>query len=202
MSSYNSQQVAQIERLEEFQLTMEHDLRNAQAIETQNVATALKYIEAYCSGPNPAHEGVAYTVTEEDLKKLERQRIMQEKLPAKHESAINVLRAKQERDLKVKLQKQLLELEQIDTDYQKEKSALESQYAKDCIQLDATMQTRRNKLVRQWDLKFEIWRRQWEKENGGKLYGTLPHEDWPNTTESDISIDASSPLAVYIRSTS
>ncbi|KAL1612095.1 hypothetical protein SLS60_000318 [Paraconiothyrium brasiliense] len=200
-SSNRIQHVQQLERLDEFQLTMEHDLRNAHAVETQNVATALKYIEAYCSGPNPAHEGVMYTVTDEDRRKLERQRTTQEKLPAKHESAINVLRAKQERDIKLRLQRQQSELEQLETDYEKNKSAQELQYTKDCSQLDMIIRTRRNKLARQWDLRSEIWRREWEKENECKLYGTLPHETWPETTEVDVPIDPSSSLAVYIRAT-
>lgn len=198
--AYHLQHVQQLERLDEFQLMMEHDLRTAQAMETQNVATALKYIEAYCLGPNPAHEGVIYAVTDEDRRKLERQRMTQEKLPAKHESAISVLRAKQERDMRLRIQKQQLELGQLQADYEKEKSAQELQYAKDASQLDMTIQTRRSKILRRWDLKFEIWRRNWEKENESKLYGTLPHEDWPETTDADIQIDPSSSLAIYMQS--
>lgn len=181
---------------------MEHDLRNAQAMETQNVATALKYIDAYCLGPNPAHEGVVYRVTDNDRKKLERQRIIQEKLPAKHESAINVLRAKQERDTRLRIQKQQLELNQLDADYEKERNAQELQYGKDCSQLDLIIQTRRSRTMRRWNLKLEIWKRNWEKENEFKLYGTLPHGNWPESTDTgSIHIDPSSSLAIYIQST-
>jgi len=199
--SYHLQHVQQLERLDEFQLMMEHDLRSAQVTETRNVATALKYIEAYCSGPNPAHEGITYSVTDEDRKKLERQRTIQEKLPAKHESAINVLRAKQERDTKIRLQKQQSELKQLELDYEKEKSAQELQYARDSSQLDMTIQARRSKIARRWDLKFEIWRRNWEKEHGFKLYGALPHETWPEMPDTETAIDLSSSLAVGIRAT-
>ncbi|KAF2440251.1 hypothetical protein P171DRAFT_435081 [Karstenula rhodostoma CBS 690.94] len=194
------QHVQQLERLDEFQLMMEHDLRNAQAMETQNVATALKYIEAYCLGPNPAHEGVIYAVTDEDRRKLERQRMIQEKLPAKHESAINVLRGKQERDTGVRIQKQQMELDQLHADYEKEKSAQELQYAKDSSQLETIIQTRRSKITRRWDLKFEIWRKNWENENESKLYGTLQHGTWPEATDTDLHIDPSSSLAIYIQS--
>ncbi|KAL5377406.1 hypothetical protein PMIN06_010082 [Paraphaeosphaeria minitans] len=194
------QHIQQLERLDEFQLMMEHDLRNVQAMETQNVATALKHIEGYCSGPNPAHEGVIYVVTEDDRRKLERQRIIQGKLPAKHESAINVLRAKQERDTRLRIQKQQLELEQLHADYEKEKSAQELQYAKDSSQLDLTIQTRRSRIMRRWDLKFEVWRRSWEKENESKLYGALPHGNWPEPTAANLHIDPSSSLAIYIQS--
>ena len=88
-----------LERLEERQLLAEHDLLKAQSQETQNVATALKYIEAYCLGTRNDEER-AHTVSEEDFKKLDRQRMIQQDLPRKHASAINVLRARQELDTK------------------------------------------------------------------------------------------------------
>jgi hypothetical protein len=168
-------------------------------METQNVATALKYIDAYCSGPNPAHEWVTYAVTDEDRRKLERQRITQEKLPARHESAINVLRAKQERDTRVRVQKHRSELDQLEADYEKERSAQELQYDKDSSQLDMIIQARRSKIMRRWDLRYEIWRRNWEKENEYRLYGTIPHENWPEATDADIPIDPTSSLAVYVQ---
>lgn len=183
-----------LERLDEFQIVAEHDLRKAHAQEIQNVATALKYMEAYCSGANP---DPAHKVTEEDRKKLERQRMMQTKLPAKHESAINVLRAKQERDTKIKLQKQQTELQQLDAEYEKEKRAEELQYVKDSSRLDALIQSRRRRAIHRWDLKFEIWRRDWENQHGTTLNGRLPHEDWPETTDMEAPITCSSSLALY-----
>jgi hypothetical protein len=137
--------------------------------------------------------------TDEDRKKLERQRITQEKLPARHESAINVLRAKQERDTRVRIQKHQSELDQLEAEYEKVKSAQELQYTKDSSQLDMIIQARRSKIMRRWDLRFEIWRRNWEKENEFKLYGTLPHESWPETTDADIPIDPTSSLALYVQ---
>ncbi|KAJ4286074.1 hypothetical protein N0V90_013423 [Kalmusia sp. IMI 367209] len=179
------QHVQQLERLDEFQLGMEHDLRTAHATETQNVATALKYMEAYCSGPNPTNPEITYIVTDEDRSKLERQRIIQTKLPAKHASAINVLRARQERDIQVRLQKQQTELQQLDVDHDKEKRTQELQYVKDTGQLDAVIQTRRSRIDRRWNLRFEIWRKEWEKETGVPLNGPLPHADWPETTDPE-----------------
>lgn len=180
---------------------MEHDLREAHATETQNVATALKYMEAYCLGPNPEYTEVVYVVTDEDRKKLQRQRTLQQKLPAKHDSAINVLRAKQERDTAARIQKQRLELEQLDSDYAKSKAALELQFAHDARRLAATIQSRRDKLTRWWNLKFEIWRRKWEKESGCALLGEIPHEAWPEAADAhDVAIDPASPLAAYLGS--
>ena len=50
-----TQHALDLERLDETQIIAEHDLRKAQAQETQNVATALKYMEAYCSGNKPTN---------------------------------------------------------------------------------------------------------------------------------------------------
>ena len=169
----------QIERLDEFQLRVEHDLRESHRAETQNVATALKYMEAYCAGPNPAHPEISYAVTDEDREKLERQRILQKKLPAKHDSVINVLRAKQERDVKVKLQKQQSEMEQLEQDHADDTNAEQAMYETDSRRLDAIIQTRRSRVVRRWNLRFEIWRKDWEKQHGTTLHGKIPHEDWP-----------------------
>lgn len=150
-------------------MNMEHDLRNTHDTETQNVATALKHMEAYCAGPNPVNSDIIYTVTDDDRNKLECQRTVQTKLPAKQESAINVLRAKQERDTKNKIQKQKAELQQLDADYEKERHAQELQYAKDCSQLEAVIQARRSRIDCRWNLKLEIFRKQWEKETGKPL---------------------------------
>jgi len=153
-------------------------------------------MEAYCSGTSSSKE-LVHVVTDEDLRKLQRQRSTQKKLPAKHESAINVLRAKQERDTKLKLQKQAAELQQLEADYESEKRVQELQYVKDSSRLDAKIRARRSRLFRRWDLKFEIWRREWEKESGAALYGTLSHEDWPLTTSIEAPVDLPSSLVQY-----
>lgn len=155
-------------------------------------------MEAYCSGSNPTNPEVAHTVTEEDRKKLARQHLTQQKLPAKHESAINVLRARQEKDTKVKLQKQQNELQQLDVDYEREKRAEELQYVKDSSRLDALIEARRRKVISRWDLKFEVWRRDWENQHGTTLNGRLPHEEWPETPV-DAPLDSSSSLALYLQ---
>lgn len=191
------QHALELERLDEYQLVAEHDMRKAQAQETQNVATALKYMEAYCSGTKPANPELAHVVTDEDRKKLARQRTTQKKLPAKHESAINVLRAKQERDLKVKLQKQQTELQQLDAEFEKEKRAEELQYVKDSSRLDAVIQARRRRLMQRWELRFEIWRKDWENQHGRTLAGRLPHEEWPENRDLEAPSNASSLLALY-----
>jgi hypothetical protein len=181
--------------LDESQIVAEHDLRKAHAQETQNVAIALKHMEAYCAGANP---GIAHVVTEDDRRKLARQHLTQQKLPAKHESAINVLRARQEKDTKNKLQKQHSELQSLDADYGREKRAEELRYLKDTARLDALAEARRKREIYRWDLKFEIWRRDWESQHTTTLTGRLPHEAWPESPEN-VPLDSSSSLALYLQ---
>lgn len=193
------QHTLELERLDETQIIAEHDLRKSHAQETQNVATALKYMGAYCSGLNPANPDVSHTVTEEDRKKLASQHMIQAKLPAKHESTINVLRARQEKDLKLKLQKQQAELQQLDTDYERQKQSEELQFLKDSSRLDALMEARRKRVMNRWDLKFEMWRKDWETQRKTALHGRLPHEAWPETPDQEGALDPSSSLALYLQ---
>ncbi|KAF2022340.1 hypothetical protein BU24DRAFT_43452 [Aaosphaeria arxii CBS 175.79] len=193
------QHAVELERLDEFQIAAEHDLRKAHAQEAQNVATALKYMTAFCSGNNPANPDVAHKVTDEDRKKLARQYATQEKLPAKHESAINVLRARQEKDAKTKLLKQQAELHQLDTDFEREKRTFDLQYLKDLNRLDSMIEARRRRLMHRWALSFEIWRREWENQDGNTLVGQLPKADWPDRRETDNVLEQTSPLAIYLQ---
>ncbi|KAF2653573.1 hypothetical protein K491DRAFT_780242 [Lophiostoma macrostomum CBS 122681] len=190
--------IHELERLDESQIVAEHDLRKAQDQEIANVATALKYMEAYCAGSCPSNSDIApKEVTDEDRKKLSRQQLIQEKLPAKHESAINVLRARQEKDTRNRLQKQKTELQQLETERERNTRNEELQYTRDTTHLDALIDARRKRVVHRWHLQFEIWRRDWEKQHGTIIRVRLPHEEWPETPK-DAPIDPSSPLALYL----
>jgi hypothetical protein len=193
----SKQHVQTLESLEESQLVAEHDLRKSQAQETQNIATALKYMEAYCAGTNPLNPDLVHTVTDEDHKKLARQRMIQEKLPAKQESAINVLRARQEKDLKQRLEKQEAELSKLDTDFENDSKAEETRFLVDVNRLAELVTARRKAVMCRWDLRFEIWRRNFETQHGVALVGRLPHAEWPQIADDDMEVDPQSALAVY-----
>ncbi|KNG47413.1 e3 ubiquitin-protein ligase-like protein [Stemphylium lycopersici] len=188
-----------LDRLEERQLLAEHDLLETQAQETQNVATALKYIEAYCLGAKSQQEHT-HTVSVDDFKKLERQKLLQQSLPRKHTSAINVLRARQELDLKRRLETHEAELKQLDVDLEKEESTKEEEYRKELEQLEKVIEARRTRLLQRWELKFEIWRRDWEQQHDTTMDAKLEHEDWPpRPAEHTITIPDASALAQYVK---
>jgi hypothetical protein len=144
-------------------------------------------MEAYCNGPH----SIEHTVSEDDRKKLKRQHAVQENLPRKHDSAINVLRSKQEKDVKVRLQNQHTELIQMDLDFEKENQQLEMRYHKDSSKLDILVEIRRRKAIARWELKVEIWRKQFEKQHEIAFEGSLPHPDWPVTLMEESAGDTS-----------
>jgi hypothetical protein len=174
--AYATQHILELEDLEDAQITVEDTLRKAQDLETQNVATALKHMEAYCLSSNPDPD-LAHMVTQDDFKKLDRQRLIQQSLPRKHESAINVLRSRQDRAMKLKMQKQEAELAEMDAEFDKEKAAEELQHAQESERLDTVIEARRKRLQQRWDLKFEMWQRDWDSQHGN---GTnFENVDWP-----------------------
>ncbi|KAH7406045.1 hypothetical protein DE146DRAFT_431864 [Phaeosphaeria sp. MPI-PUGE-AT-0046c] len=194
------QHVQDLERQEEAQIVAEHDLRQAHNVETQNVATALKHMEAYCLGSGISHPDHPHVVTEEDFKKLDRQRMVQQGLPRKHGNAINVLRAKQERDIKKKLEKQREDLECLGAAHEEERAAEEMEHVNEMVRLEKLMEERRKRLMQRWDLKFEMWRRDWEHQHGTPVTLRLEHEMWPlQTTKTMTPIPETSSLAPYVQ---
>lgn len=189
-----------LEHLEEVQIIAEHDLRKAQDIEGQNVATALKHMEAYCLGGGQTHPDHPHVVSQEDFKKLDRQRMLQEGLPRRQENAINVLRAKQEREVKNKMQKQEQELDLMCAAHDRERAAEESEHAQEIEKLEGLIKSRRKRLLQRWSLKFEIWKRDWEQQHDTTVDLRLEHEAFPSLVTKTITpIPKSSALAGYLQ---
>ncbi|KAF2823595.1 hypothetical protein CC86DRAFT_299039 [Ophiobolus disseminans] len=194
------QHTQDLEHLEELQIMAEHDLRKAQEVETQNVATALKHMEKYCLGSGQSHPDHPHIVTQEDFKKLDRQRMLQQSLPRRQENAINVLRARQERETKNRVRKQGAELDSMDATHERERAAEESEHAKEAEKLETVIETRRRRLLQRWDLKFEMWRRAWEEQHGTTVTVPLEHETWPlQATTTMTPIPESSSLSHYVQ---
>jgi len=156
----------------------EHDLRQAHGVETQNVATAIKHMEAYCRASGKS-QPERLQVTEEDFRTLDRQRMIQQNLPRKHEDAINVLRARQERAVKNKIRKQEAEISSLDEVDEREIVAEKAEHAAEMAKLEALIESRRKRLRQRWHLKFEIWRKDWENHHKTAIDFDLEHETWP-----------------------
>lgn len=142
-------------------------------------------MEAYCLATNVNHPDHAHTVTQEDFSKLDRQRLLQSNLPRKHENAINVLRARQERQLKNRLRHQETEIAALEQGFSLEKEKAETEYLKEVEKLESVMEARRKRVMCRWELKFEMWRRDWEEQHCTVLTARLEHERWPQPVRSE-----------------
>lgn len=99
-----------------------------------------------------------------------------------------------------KLEAQEAELQQLDTEHEKKKFAKEVEYQNELERLGTVIELRRKRLLRRWDLRFEIWRRDWEAQHNTTLTAELEHEDWPSRkADHTISIPEASLLAQYIK---
>lgn len=155
-------------------------------------------MEAYCLSTNADHPEYAHVVTQEDFKKLDSQRQTQQNLPRKHQNAINVLRARQERDMKRRVEKQALEMDVLNIALAQDKIAEQATYLTELERLDALIAARRKRMLQRWDLKFQLWRREWETQHHTTLTLKLEHEDWPpRKAQHIICIPDSSALAAY-----
>ncbi|KAF2196062.1 hypothetical protein GQ43DRAFT_476657 [Delitschia confertaspora ATCC 74209] len=186
------QHALDLERLEELQLMAEQDLLETQAGELRGSATKLKWMEGYCSNP-------AQNVKEEDRTKLANYRLVHQKLPAIHESAISVLRGRQEKNTKRRLEKQKQELVKLDQDFEQNKRDEEARFRKDMNRLGELIASRRKTVSGRWELKFEIWRRQFEKREKRRIEGRLPHAQWSQVASEKGEMDPESALAVYLQ---
>lgn len=185
INSYFMQHIIALEQLEERQVMVEHDLRAAQDEETQRVATALKHIEAYCNGPAKQSENdtklVAYIVTDEDRETLKRQRMIQAGLARKHQSAINVLRAKQERAVNDRTEKQRAQREALESTFDAEDEALRNELNGNSRRLENLLSERRRRLLHRWELKGEMWMMGFEEDSGARVATNVWSLDWPDS---------------------
>lgn len=146
-----------LEALEDSQITAEHDLRNAQTLEILNLATALKHMEAYCSNSITTNTSLAHIVTEDDHRNLARQRLAQKNLPKRHESAVNVLRARQERDMESKVLALKGEMVELEKSCERERVECVERFNREAERLENLIQERRKRAAQRWALEREIW---------------------------------------------
>ena len=81
--------------------------------------------------------------------------------------------------MKLKMQKQEAELADMDAEFEKEKAADEWQHAQESERLNAVIEARRKRLQQRWDLKYEMWRKDWESQHGTQSDSV----DWPLKTQ-------------------
>jgi len=180
------QHAAALSKTEDLHVMAEASLRTAQQTERRNLATALKHMEAYCRGESSNGESHNRTVTEQDRRELEKARWGRDNMDIRHQSAINVLRGEQSQRLKGRLQRQVKEIEQLETKEQKELQGIQKSLDDELRDWGAVVQAKKEKLQKWWALETEIWRKQHKDETGESVDEDLPPLAWEEKEEDEV----------------
>lgn len=159
---------------EDKQVSAEADLRATHAREDRDVATALKHMEAYCAGTLGCGTPHGRTVTEQDLRELEKTRRAREGLQARHEGAIRVLRGEQGRRMKGRVARQEREVGGLVRAQEGEREGLEKGWGV----VEALVRGKRGMLSRRWEVEDRVFMKRLEVETGVVLGGRVPGVEW------------------------
>lgn len=100
--------------------------------------------------------GLFYTVTEADHAALRRQQQLNASLAARHASAINVLRARQERQVERLAAAQGAEIEEVRSAQEEGEREVHLLFAKEGERLDVVCAERRERAGRRWEAKLGV----------------------------------------------
>ena len=164
-------------KLEDKHVTAEIDLGEAQKQEKRNGLLALRHMQAYCSGQGP--DGIGRTVTEQDRKELERQGWLCDHIDQRHESAINVLREQQARQMRICAQKQELDVATLEKKHESETADFEKACSAEVQEFEELFSKRKQRLVRRWDLAAEIWKKRQADDGILELPFPIAPVEWP-----------------------
>ncbi|KAM0717878.1 hypothetical protein Q7P37_006210 [Cladosporium fusiforme] len=159
---------------EDKQVAAEADLRATHAREDRDVATALRHMEAYCAGTLGCGTPHGRTVTEQDLRELEKTQRARAGMAARHEGAIRVLRGEQGRRMKGRVARQEREMANLARAHRGEEEGMERGWGV----LEALVGVKREALVRRWEVEDAVFLRRLEVETGVELGGRLPPVLW------------------------
>jgi len=108
-------------------------------------------------------------------------------MDVRHQSAINVLRGEQNQRLRLRLQRQAKEIEQLDSKEQKDLQRLQHASDDELRAWEAAAQAKKEKLRSWWVLETEIWRKQHKYETGVSIDEVLPPLAWDEKEEDEVS---------------
>lgn len=169
---------------EDKQVKAEADMRESQMQERRDNATALKHMEAYCSGTYRTGEAHNRSVTEQDLTELEKTRRVRDTMDIKHANAINVLRGEQSRRMKLRAQRQDKEVQELRRAQRKEELELERSCTSEMHGLDDFVKEKKSKIGARWELEVTICQKEVEVETGVMMLCERPNMGWQIDEES------------------
>lgn len=164
--------------VEDKHVAAEASLREKHNTAKRNTAIALRHMEAYCRGESANGQLHNRLVNDQDRRELERTRNARDQMDSRQESAINVLRGEQNRRMKLRLQRQDSELEQLQNRQDKAVAAAQTDYDDQMTEWEDEVSAKRGQLEGWWILETETWRRKLERDTGVLFDGDLPRIPW------------------------
>ncbi|KAL1648357.1 hypothetical protein SLS58_002110 [Diplodia intermedia] len=170
------------ERLDEKQLKAEYALEQAHREERARSAAALKHMKAYCSGSSVPGSTKRRIVTEDDKRRLREQEKLHDELDSKHEAAMKMTRARQEKDVKELKHEHEQEIKELDKKYKEARILSRRTTQEVSHQLDDVIRGRRLRVVRRWYINLKLWDRTTTDHDDVPAYADLPIVSWPDKT--------------------
>ncbi|KAK1493128.1 IBR domain-containing protein [Colletotrichum tamarilloi] len=179
--------------LEERQIEAEMDLRSTLDQSEKSVKIRLKHMEAYCDGLGRTQNAdlPPRVVTERDLRLLGQQYNVRDGMERLHQAKINVLRDRQAKRMEELLERQEQELEKLTDKKEQDIENLATDFAQEEDTLVKIFNDRKQRLQRRWLIAIEILRKELEEQTG-EQYASLDLPTWPDDTETQDEILASS----------
>ena len=168
-----------LSELEPKHLNAEQELENDLATEQRNLDIRIKHMTGYCSGHGASSpEGtLKRKVTASDRMSLKQQQHVRKGMDNLHKAKINVLRAKQAKQIERLMEKQWQELEDLHMEHENAMSEDEERFREREEELKQDMATQKQRLSRRWNFEEAFARWRLEEESGIK-YGPLPTIEW------------------------
>ncbi|EKG11643.1 hypothetical protein MPH_11136 [Macrophomina phaseolina MS6] len=176
------------ERLEDKQVKAEYALEQAHREERARSAAALKHMKAYCSGSSVPGSTKRRIVTEEDKRRLREQEKLHDELDKKHEAAMKMARARQEKEMKDLKHDHEQEQKELEKKYKEARLASRRTVQEVSRQLDEVIRTRRLRVVRRWYISLKLWDKTTGENADIPSYGDLPAIPWPERSAVETMI--------------
>lgn len=152
---------------EDTQVRAEAEMHKLHTREKIDNATALKHIEAYCSGRYTSGETRDRVVTTQDLIELEKTRRARDCMPTKHASYINVLRGEQSRRMRLRAQRQEQDLEKLKRMHLQEEMEQERCHTAEAERMEDFFVDKRRRMRRRLEMQMAILAKKLQHSSGG-----------------------------------
>lgn len=172
---------------EDKQVSAEAEMRETHEKERVSSATALKHMETYCAGVYSNGEPHGRNITEQDIEQLNFARRERDLMPAKHSSAINVLRGEQHRRIKLRGIRQERQAQELVRTQRMEELEFERGCSAEVTKLETSLEAKKRRIEWRWELECAVLAKRVGECEGEVV--KLPTAGWDTRRDSKIPED-------------